>query len=326
MNFGLPASFAMHALIMGVAVVSLSTAKSLDAPDPVVIPIKFFSDVSRAVEGDTKAEEAEVPTVKPTEREETIPEAENIGDADTDKKADASKPKPEPVADKPETPAAAPEPTVPTPKPKEVKVEPKAKPAVEPKAEPKTDIAALVQENSEQEPEDKSEEKFETPEVVTKPKRRPEPPKEKPVKEKTEKKKPEEKVALLNKEETSAGGAKRSKKKAALGTKNGKAVKLSGSEMDALRAHIFSCWNAGALAGAASAETLRATAKFTVDKQGILNGKPDVTASGGNKRETRSFSGSVRRAITRCKEFPMLKDKYDNGEELLVRFSLIDMF
>jgi len=322
MNFGLPASFAMHALVLGVAVVSLSKAKALDAPDPVVIPIKFVSDVSRAVEGDTKAEEGEVPTVKPTEREETIPDAQNIGDADTDKKADAPKPKPEPVVEKQEKAAAQPEPAKPEPKPPEpVKAEPK----VEPKPEPKTDIAALAQESIEQKIEEKPEETFEMPDVVIKPKKRPDPAK-KPPKEDKSKKKDDQIAVLLDKKETSAGGAKRSKKKAALGTKNGKAVTLSGSEMDALRAHIYNCWNAGALAGSASAETLRATANFNVDKNGILDGKPDVSATGGNKRETRAFRGSVRRAITKCKEFPMLKDKYDNGEELVVRFSLQDMF
>ena len=70
--------------------------------------------------------------------------------------------------------------------------------------------------------------------------------------------------------------------------------------MDSLRGQIQACWNVGALAGSDDAENLRARVEFCLIRNGEIDGRPTVKATGGNARANRTFAGSARRAGDRC--------------------------
>jgi hypothetical protein len=283
-----------------------------------------------------------------------VKDAVNVGDSKTDNKT-TSKAKP---ADKPVE-AAAPPKSKPEPivKPKvTAKPEPQATPenvpapttkvAAEP--EPRVKVAAISpdeQAKATQRAEPLPEEKFEAlPDVVPVPSARPvtapantartnerkdvkkPPAKAAKAAPKTDSKKEADKIAaLLNRQEPTAGGAKRSQKRASLGTKksNG-AKKLSRGQMDALRGKIEGCFNL--TAGMADAEELRATVTVRLNRAGELEGKPEVTASGGSASVRRAFKGAARRAVQKCAPYDELpKDNYETWADLVVNFDVSDM-
>ena len=94
--------------------------------------------------------------------------------------------------------------------------------------------------------------------------------------------------------------------------------------MDALRGKIQGCFNL--TAGMADAEELRATVKVRLNPAGELEGKPQVTASGGNANVRRAFKGAARRAVQKCAPYDNLpKDKYQTWADLVVNFDVSDM-
>ena len=330
MRAGLATSLVVHTAVLGFAVVSLASPKPLEVDDVEALPIELVSveDITRAVEGDREASVEQPPAPKPTTAPPRPEPAQNVGNADSDRQADAPEPKPAPPVEQARSepePAPAPEPKPrPEPKPEAKAPEPKPEPDPEPQ---KTDLALLTKQAIEEtQAEQKAEPEPKLPTRVVTPKRRPTPPKrvEKPKPKKPEPK--ETKTALLDKAEPSAGGAKRSERKAGLGTRRGNnAVKLSASEIDALRSQIQSCWNVGALAGSDDADTLRARVTFQLDRAGAIQGKPNVKVSGGTARTERTFGGSARRAVIRCAPYKLPADKYDTWGEVVVNFSLRDM-
>ena len=99
-------------------------------------------------------------------------------------------------------------------------------------------------------------------------------------------------AALLNKPRPTAGGAKRSTDKAALGGKKTTGgSKLSQSEMDALRGQIQNNWSV--IPGLADATTSASRCRFQLDQSGELIGEPEVTATGGTP-QTRTGAGGRR--------------------------------
>ena len=260
-----------------------------------------------------------------------------------------SKPEPKPV----ET-AALPKPVTTTPvRPKPTP--PQAKP--EPKPEPKpTDVKPAVADTPDvpaieptPEPE-KSEPKETLPTNVATPKSRPRPPRPaKPV----QKAKPEpevrtakadakprkvEKASTTKAEDASAleqakalldkrkatGGAKKSTQTASLGTAKGTALKMSASELDALRAQIRGCWNVQG--GGADADSLRATVSFKLDRAGNIVSDPVAGGEGGDSaRARRAFARSALRAVKRCAPYKLPAEKYETWADVTVNFSLADM-
>ena len=321
MKAGFASSLLAHLMVVGFGVVSLSSPRPMTVADVEALPVDIIpiESITKTIQGEKDAELTEAPAPKPTTRPETVENAENVGDTSRDTKADAPKETKAPAVEKTEAPAPEPEPEI-AEKPEQVPV-PEPKPATE----PKTDIAALTQELAEPE---KTEETFEAPKRVTTPKRRPTRPKRDTAQKdkRKDKKTKDEIAALLNKEDASAGGAKRSTKKAGLGTKKGNnKVKMSQSEVDALRGQIQSCWNVGALAGRDDADKLRARVEFRLKPDGTLDGKPSVDASGGSKRSNRTFAGSARRAVIGCAPYQLPQDKYEDWADVVVNFSLKDM-
>ena len=126
--------------------------------------------------------------------------------------------------------------------------------------------------------------------------------------------------ALLNKQEPSGGGAKRSTETASLGGKKTTGgSKLSQTEMDALRGMIQKNWQI--IPGMADAGDVRIKVTMKLDRDGSIIGRPEVEATGGSEGTRRALSGGAYRAIMRSAPFTNLPaDKYDAWGEVVVNF------
>jgi colicin import membrane protein len=131
------ASAAMHVVLLGLGLASLSSPRQMDATASDAISVEFVpvEDKAQSVAGDTKAPLGEKPAPMPTERPEIVADAQNIGDNSVDSKAPPvpeARPKLVEVAD------AAKKQPKPTEDPKPEEVVAKEKPAV-----PATEVAPI---------------------------------------------------------------------------------------------------------------------------------------------------------------------------------------
>lgn len=339
-----------HVAVLAWGLVSLSGPKPLVVADVEALPIDIvpIEDVSRAVQGEKKADLTEKPAPTPTQRPETTPDARNVGEAKNDKFSER-KPEPDSITPNNQRSVAPPESSDPTPAPevqpdpiKELveKDEPTPTPelaALDKPAVPVTEEPAPTPEASEAAAEDDAPP---LPETAPVPERRPDRPKPRTA-ETRERKQPENKPkprqtassndsdstedqisALLNKEKQSASGAKRSTDQASLGTRqSSNAARLSQSEMDALRSQIQDCWNPPAAIGA---EELRVSVRFSLDRNGMVEGNPQVTESSGNQ----AADESARRAVLRCGQqgYRLPAEKYDAWRDVVVNFDPSQLF
>lgn len=355
MKTGLTTSVVLHAAVLGFGLISMSAPKPFEVLDveslPVdIIPVEEFTQIQQ---GDKKAAMAETPTPRPTEKTETIPDAQMIGEnkIDTDKKATPEvTPTEVEAASMPE---AAPEPT---PRPVEQQ---KPEPVVEPEPEPKA--AALPATETTPEPQPRQEVKpdpiedtiaaaltdndaVELPAEAPMPAAKPKPPQaqtakapekknvEAPAREASSRPKSEEKdfdadeiAALLDKRKASGGGAKRSDQTASLGgDRSTGGTKLTQSEMDALRGQVQRCWNIPA--GAADAQDLRVSVKFRLDRTGALEGSPEIIRGGGSAGVERVAAEAARRAVSRCAPYTLPAEKYEAWADVIVNFDPSEMF
>ncbi|MEZ5870992.1 MAG: TonB family protein [Nitratireductor sp.] len=351
MKFPASLSTLLHVAILTWGLLSLSGPKPLAVADVEALPIDIvpIEDVTRAVQGEKKADVADKPAPKPTQKPQKNPDAQNVGEAEVDAKTQrVAEPTPKP--DNTQRADAAPKAEKPDPAPK-VKPEPVAQPVKESVPEKTTELAALDQPRQPvpdetpietPAPAETGEEFAKLPDNVPVPQPKPEPPKpasaetrdrkeqkEKPKEEKTstssqDAKSPTDEIAaLLNKEKPSDAGAKRSTERAALGTKKeGTGGKLSQSEMDALRDQLANCWSIPV--GAQDGQDLRASIKFFLDQNGKLTGQPEVSASSGN----RQFDESAKRAILKCDRdgLNVPAGKYDIWNTVVVNFDPSQMF
>lgn len=230
MRASITSSAIIHAVLIGWGLLSFSTPTPMDMANSESMPIDIVSDISQLQKGDKKAEKKEKSAPKPTEKPVTLPDAQNIGDSETDvetKPTTETKPKPVEAAEAPkpsEVPVTKPEPQ-PEPKP-EVKPEPKPtpvpateiKPEPTPKQELKPDPVAEAINDTKPEPvpaetpkaepapqaEKPVEETFKLPENVATPQAKPTPPaqtaKTPDRKEPTEKPKPTQTASTPSKE------------------------------------------------------------------------------------------------------------------------------
>jgi outer membrane biosynthesis protein TonB len=127
-------------------------------------------------------------------------------------------------------------------------------------------------------------------------------------------------AALLNKQEASGGGAKRSTETAALGgKKTTSGSTLSQGEMDALRSLISSNWST--FAGIEGLDGMMIKVKMRLDESGAIIGEPEVSSTGGSDTARRTMEASVRRAVLKSAPFQNLPaEKYDAWGELIVNF------
>lgn len=353
MKTGLATSMVMHAAVLGFGLVTLSAPKPFEMMDveslPVdIIPIEEFTQIQQ---GDKKAPMNETPTPKETQKTETIPDAEKVGEnkVDTDKKAtpevtpreveaaampeSAPMPEPRPVEEAKPDPVVEPEPKTASVPATEATPEPQPKQEVKPDPIEQTIAAAQTEADA-----------VELPSEAPVPAAKPKPPQaqtakapekkdsKKPVKEAASKPKSDEKqsdadevAALLNRDKASGGGAKRSQQTASLGgDRSTGGTRLTQSEMDALRGQVQRCWNIPA--GAADAQNLRVSVKFRLDRSGALDGSPQIVSGGGSGGVERAAAEAARRAVSRCAPYNLPAEKYEAWADVIVNFDPSDMF
>jgi len=311
-----------------------------------IVPIE---EITQTVQGAQEAPVVETPAPTPTTRPQIEPEAKNIGDADNVDQEAVEAPKQAPVAVKRTEEAAE------TPKPEPT---PTPEPALKPSPAPaqSTELAAADEPEVPVAPEapDAAPKLSEVGEQLAKletsqvplPGARPSPPKPRTAKT-TERKKAEEKPAqvkagnnakpaknpvddianLINKQDSTASGAKRSTQTAALGTKktNGSGS-LSQSELDALRSKVQGC--AVGNAGRRISQDLIVRTKFELDRSGnIINGTLISGAAGGTSQEQSKYRADVARFVKRCAPYDFLpKDKYETWANVEITFYPAEMF
>lgn len=283
-----------------------------------------------------EATAAPAPQPKPVEK----PQAEDTPEP-------AEEPKPVPATEAAPTPTPKQE-VKPEPVKEEPKPEPVKQPEPAPAPEPEQQTAAIDPSMSKPdavaeaiEAEKPKEESVELPTSAPAPEARPRPAEaqtakaperkaaEKPVKEASAKPKTdstEESVedqvaALLNKQKSSGGGAKRSTETAALGGKKKTGEKLTNSEMGALSDQLGGCWSIPA--GGEGGDGLRVSVKFRLNAQGKLEGRPEIESSSGN----RPFDESAVRAVQKCDRDGLIlpSGKEEIWAEVVVNFDPTEM-
>lgn len=355
MKAGFATSVTLHALLLGVGMVSLSAPKAFDVADVESFPVEIipFEDISQVQTGDRQAPMLDKPAPLPTQRPDIVADAQKVGEADIDNDGPPTPaPKPKPVqqaAEPPPAPEPAPKPAekpveqaqVEPPKPAPTPTPPPApqpaeKPAPPPQeAAPEAPAEAAVTEstvsenvqlpNSAPVPQSRPQ-PLQPPKVAEKPKPA-EKPAERPKQQAETPKKDvlDEVAALLNKEQPSGGGAQRSNEQASLGGRNTTSgERLSQSELDGLRSQIQQCWNIPA--GALDAENLKVSIKFRLTPNGAVDGTPEIIAGGGNSTIHRAAAESARRAILQCGPYNLPSEKYATWSDVIVNFDPSDMF
>ena len=355
MKIGATASVIAHTMVLSWGLLTITSPKPLSVADVEALPVDIIpiEALTKTVQGNKKAPVADIAAPKPTAKPKNEKPAKNVGNTKIDTKSSKStEPSPTPVI------AAAPPKSQPETKAKPKQVtETKPQESNEKVPVPTTELAVDPQEKVKvaaidpqkpspvtQQAEALPQEEFKKiPDLVPTPRAKPATAKarvaktnerkkaDKPASEVAKaapksknKKEADEIAALLNRQKPTASGAKRSTKQAALGAKKTTGSKLSQSEMDALRGKIQGCFNL--TAGMADAEELRATVKVKLTPEGELEGKPQVTATGGNTNVRRAFKGAARRAVQKCAPYDNLpKDKYQTWADLVVNFDVSDM-
>lgn len=322
-----------------------------------IVPIE---EITQIQQGDKKAPLKEESSPKVTKNQKKVDNAENVGEADVDLKSapkPVERPKDVETAAAPEK-VEKPLPKVDTEKNdvKEIqKEETEVAPATEvaPKAEPKVDVKPEPKpEKAEEKPAEETEAEA-LPEKVPLPAAKPKQVEAKKTEEKKDEKKTaeastaktqerkkdqkkketakstsnkesdfnaDEIAALLNKQDDSSDGAKRSQKDASLGGKKTTGgQKLSQSEMDALRGQIEKNWSI--IPGLAGADGVRVQVKMKLDQNGEIIGDIEVSSTGGEPSARTVLEGGARRAVLKSAPFTGLPpDKYDAWSEVIVNF------
>lgn len=350
MKAGLTTSLVMHAVVLGFGLFSLSSPRSLEAVDVESFPVDIVpvEEVSQAMVGEKEAPVAETPAPTPTEREAAVPDARNVGDNEADLE---NAPTPDPSPREVETAAAPPPEPEPSPLPVD-EAPPEPQPEPEPAPAPATEVSPEPQPQQEVEPEPAEEtavaeaveaESVDLPANAPTPQARPQPPQaqtaqtperreaERPAQRETARQQAEEQefnadeiAALLNRDQPSGGGARRSEEQAALGGSRTTGSRLSQSEIDALRSQVQRCWNPPV--GAIEAETMVVSIRLRLTPSGELDGAPEIVAGGGASVAERAAAEAARRAVLRCAPFNAPADKYDAWAEVQFNFDPRDMF
>jgi len=347
MRAGLVLSTALHATLLGYGLLALSAPAPLEVADVEAFPVDIVpvEQVARVQQGDRKAPLAERSAPIPTARPDPVPEARNVGNNTVDNDSpptEQAKPREVKAAAAPE-PAPTPKPA-PRQEPKPSTAEPQPAPATEQTVaeQPRQEVApdpareTAVAENPEAAP-------VKLPAVAPAPQARPQPPQAQTAKapERRDADRPAKRpaqqqprpdapdttldqvAALLNREAPSGGGARRSTETAALGgRRTTEGARLSQSEEDALRQQLSGCWSIPA--GAADTGGLRATVRFSLSRDGRLDGRPVVEATSGN----RQFDESAVRAVQKCDQAGLLvpQGKYEVWADVRVNFDPSEMF
>ncbi len=382
---GLPASIALHVILLCWGLVWFPATKPLTVPQVDALPVEIISDVSNSALGKKTAPQKEKSSldkmIPPKER----PDSKTVGIAPKDLDAPATEtvtkdavqravdtpPPPPPPAPPKEQPKEQPKepPKEPPPPPTPPKVEPiktppppptppkvepvktppppqklETKPDPKPSAKDEKALAKLVDSEMADVPKPaKTETK---PKAETKPEVKPvtPPPPTKASKasekdalaeaqkllepskstsqsttpSKATKFDPGQLQALLNKQQSSGGGAKANTQDAALGAESATpSATLTSSEIDALKRQIKGCWTPpdGVTAGAA----LWVKLEFQLNPDGTVVGTPRVIdAAPGEFQEVAAERAIA--AVMGCGPYQLPAEKYDSWKSNTMRF------
>lgn len=343
MKVSLATSTVLHAAVLGVALSSFTSPKTLEVADVEAFPVSIvpIEDLTQVQQGEKTAPIAQEAAPVPTSRPDPVADAQNAGDNDVDlKPTKQAEPAPREVvsqappkpAEKP-APAKQPEPPSPESGPDPVPVK-APDPAPEQETKP-TEVAALP---TQAKPDPVAEaitqaaavqpEFTALPTAGPVPQKRPEPPRRAAADSASTKQSDfnaNEVAALLNKQDAAGGGAKRSTQTAALGgAQTTRGNNLSQSEMDALRGQIQRFWNI--IPGIADGGDVRVTVRMKLDPTGNIVGQPDVSASGGSAATRGTLAGSAKRAVLRAQPYQLPAAKYDSWSEVIVNFDPSQLF
>ncbi len=126
-------------------------------------------------------------------------------------------------------------------------------------------------------------------------------------------------AAMLNKQDASGGGAKRSTQVASRGDTKTIGTGLGSSELDNVKGQIQGNWSlVGGLTGVSE---VRVKIRVQLDQSGNIVGEPEVTATGGPEGTRRAVEGSTRRALLKSaplKNLPAAKFEGEKGWNILV--------
>lgn len=308
MRKALIASAVGHVAILVAGVVSLPGGRDMsmapvDSLPVELVPVAELTQLQLGSKEETEIREAAVePTPKPPEDK---PEpAEQPGENETSA--------PGPDNDRPVTESVreqTPPPPAPDPEPA-----PEAEPAPE---EAPTETAELGPEVDEaEEPE---------PQVVTaRPRVKPRvPPRPEPDRQPDRQFDPNNIAALLNKTTPSGGGSSSTQQQASLGSSRGQVgVRMTQSELDALRSRIQECWKPPV--GAAGAADLLVRLQFSMTREGQVSGAPKVLNSSGNPAFNAAAQSAIR-AVYRCGPYSLPLDKYESWQTVILNFDPSEM-
>ncbi len=111
---------------------------------------------------------------------------------------------------------------------------------------------------------------------------------------------------------------------ASLGTSTGREnASMTQTEVDALRSRIVQCWSPPL--GATGADELRTVVLIRLNRDGSLNGQPQIVSRPPGRYET-TAPESVVRAIGRCAPYNLPLEKYAEWREIEFDFYPVDMF
>jgi colicin import membrane protein len=295
MKVGVTISALLHAGVLAWALISIS-GKPFTSTEALAVDVISKDEFSKITAGSEKAEKKETP--KPLV--EKIAEKKPVED-----------PTPK-VTEKREI-VAAKEPPPPPPPAPEPKAEPQEKKQPEPKADP---IAETIKKEESKQP---APQKAEA-------KAPPIPPKKPPMPKQQPKFDPNKIAALLDKQEPQrmAATGEALNREPSLGRVNGNAVRLSQSELDALRRRISECWTPPI--GAANATNLLVVFRVVFNPNGTIRLGPDVVEATASSHGP-AFAESAKRAILQCQPYTMLRpETYQLWKDMEVGFRPSDMF
>lgn len=341
MRAGLTTSVALHAVLLGVGLFSVSAPRAYDVADVESFPVDIvpIENLTESQEGDKLAEVAEQPAPRPTQRPDPVEEAQKIGEAERDMETPPTPdPKPRPVesASEPKAAETTPEQEAESPADEAPAIAAEPSPPPQEESTPEPAPEQKIAENP-------AEEALDLPSTAPVPEARPQPPRpqtadarehrpeNEPAPRAQPQKQPEENeplldqvAALLNREQASGGGAMRSTREEAFGGRETTGERLTQSEMDALRAQIQRCWNVPV--GVLDAENLRVSLQFRLDPSGTVEGTPQILSGGVGSSIERAAAESARRAILQCAPYQLPAEKYAAWADVIVHFDPSDMF
>ncbi|WP_428643227.1 cell envelope biogenesis protein TolA [Roseibium sp.] len=311
MRAGLIASLAGHTAVLLWGLIAFPDAESFTVPPVDSLPVELvpIEELTKLRIGEKTAEIREVAAVQPAEKpsEELPKPADKPGESKVEQPAPPTPSPPPPPAPVPEpTPVAEPEPApdpAPAPEPEPA---PKAEPAPAPEPVPQQQAAPAPQP------------------IITKvaPRSKPTPPKRAPEPPKDDFSSTQI-AALLNKVEPAKQTGQTSQEQASLGSRKGQEnVRMSQSELDALRGQVAQCWSPPV--GAVGAEDLKVRVRFNLSQNGEVSSSPEVMNSNGNPAFRAAASSAVR-AIMRCQPYSLPVAKYEAWQEVIINFDPREM-